>query len=191
MRRFALPLLALATATLSACDGGNTAEEAPSEEMTMGEDTLVDDVPMAAAILRTIEGEEVGTATATDSADGLVINVDATNMPEGSHPMHIHEVGSCDDGFAAAGGHWAPGHNMPDAGAEGHAHGAEHHMTGDLPNLEIAADGTGSLTTRLPETGTFSGLMDQDGSSIMVHTTDGKSAGASGDRYACGVFTAS
>ena len=192
MRRFALPLLVLSTVALTACNSGDGVAEAPAEEMTMEAHDSAAHGPTATALLKTIEGEEVGTVTATGSAGGIVIDVTAMNMPEGSHPMHIHEVGSCEDGFAAAGDHWMPEHNMP-APADGgdHAEAAAHGHAGELPNLEVAADGSGSLTVTLPMAATFIGLMDKDGSSIMVHTTDGSSAGGSGDRYACGVFAAS
>ena len=190
-RVLALPLLAISAATLTACDSGDIVEEAPGEAMASEEDDGPHG-PTATAALLTIAGDEVGAVTITGTEEGLVIDVTASNMVEGSHPMHIHEVGSCEDGFAAAGDHWMPEHNMP-APADGgdHAEAAAYAHAGELPNLEVAADGTGTLTATLPMAATFIGLMDQDGSSIMVHTTDGSSAGGSGDRYACGVFAAS
>ena len=64
---------------------------------------------------------------------------------------------------------------------------------GDMPNLTVAADGTAS-TSFTPPAGSFAGLMDGDGSAIVVHEgpddmrTD--PSGDSGARIACGVFAA-
>ena len=41
------------------------------------------------------EGKEVGEATLTQAAKGVVIHVRLFRMPEGEHAIHIHEVGQC------------------------------------------------------------------------------------------------
>ena len=188
MRKFALPLLALGAATLAACGGNDAAEEPAADGMAMEDGAATGAGETATATLLTADGEEVGTVTATGSAGGITIDVSAMNMPEGLHGVHVHTVGSCDDGFAAAGGHWNPDESMH--GLEGD----DGQHAGDMPNLEIGADGTGSLTYMLSMSATFAGLMDEDGSAFIVHageddqTTD--PSGDSGDRIACGVFTA-
>ena len=187
MRKFALPLLALGAATLAAC-GGNDTDEVVIDDVAVTDGAAPGAGETATANLMTADGEEVGTVTATGSAGGITIDVSAMNMPEGLHGVHIHTVGSCEDGFAAAGGHWNPAEAKHGLEAEGGQH------AGDMPNLEVGADGTGSLTYMLAQTATFAGLMDDDGSAFIVHageddqTTD--PSGDSGDRIACGVFTA-
>ncbi|RIV83002.1 superoxide dismutase family protein [Aurantiacibacter xanthus] len=187
MRKFALPLLALGAATLAAC-GGNDADETVIDDVAATDGAAAGAGETATAALKTADGEEVGTVTATGSAGGITIDVSAMNMPEGLHGVHVHTVGSCEDGFAAAGGHWNP------AEAKHGLEAADGQHAGDMPNLEIGADGTGSLTYMLAPSATFAGLMDEDGSAFIVHageddqTTD--PSGDSGDRIACGVFTA-
>lgn len=65
---------------------------------------------------------------------------------------------------------------------------------GDLPNIEIAADGTGSLTVALDgaREQILSDVFDADGTAIVLHAgpDDYKTdpAGNSGGRIACGVL---
>lgn len=64
---------------------------------------------------------------------------------------------------------------------------------GDMPNLELDANGRGRLSYEL-KGATFAGLMDGDGSAMVVHMSadDQKTdpSGNSGDRIACGIFKA-
>lgn len=142
--------------------------------------------PTAVADLVTANGQAVGRATATAMSDGIQVVVEGRNMPPGVHGAHVHTVGRCDaPTFETAGGHWNPAtkqHGMQNP-AGPHA--------GDMPNLDVAADGGGALTVTLPG-GTFDGLFDADGSAMMIHAgpddmrTD--PSGNSGGRIACGVF---
>tara|TARA_A100001391_G_scaffold142054_1_gene99842 strand:+ start:7332 stop:7901 length:570 start_codon:yes stop_codon:yes gene_type:complete len=188
MRNFALPLLALGTATLAACGGNDDAEEPAIDDIAIDDGAAAGAGEIATATLLTADGEDVGTVTATGSAGGITIDVEARNMPEGLHGVHVHTVGSCEDGFAAAGGHWNPAEAKHGLEAEDGQH------AGDMPNIEIAADGTGSLTYMLAMSATFDGLMDDDGSAFIVHAGEDDQvtdpSGDSGDRIACGVFTA-
>jgi Cu-Zn family superoxide dismutase len=161
----AVPLLA---ALLSAC-----ATMTPAE-------------PGATAILRTASGAEVGTVTATAMGDGVHVVVNAAGMPPGVHGAHIHTTGKCDaPDFASAGGHW-----NPTAAKHGTMHGPGH--AGDLPNLTIAADGTGSLDAH-SSSGTLAAMLDADGAAFVVHASADDMmtdpSGNSGARIACGVFS--
>ena len=49
-----------------------------------------------------------GTATLTDTDDGLKISVQVANVPPGKHGLHIHQFGDCSDTGKAAGGHYNP-----------------------------------------------------------------------------------
>lgn len=148
---------------------------------------------IATAELRTATGAMVGQATASTVDGGLRILVEARNMAamRGTHGIHVHMVGRCDaPGFESAGAHWNP---------SGRMHGSMNPQgphTGDLPNLIIGTDGSGSVGIDLAGaamTG-FGGLLDADGAAMMIHAnaddmrTD--PSGNSGGRIACGVFIA-
>lgn len=167
-----LPLLALAACAPSS-SGVAVATAAPQ---------------VASAVLRDASGVEKGTVTATAVTTGLRIDLAVNGVSPGPHGVHVHTTGACTPTFAAAGGHWNPG---------GHVHGllaeAGQHA-GDMPNVEVGADGRGTLSYMLGGGATFAGLLDADGSAFVVHAgpddqlTD--PSGNSGDRIACGVFTA-
>lgn len=173
---------------LSACaDEPTPAEPDIEDEMDMSAEPATDET--ATAVLRDTDGNEVGTVTATGNGEMLMISVDAMNMPEGAHGAHIHETGDCSaSDFTSAGGHWNPtdvNHGTQSAEPNPHA--------GDLPNIEITADGTGTLEGT--STGTFAGLMDDNGSAFVIHADpddyESQPSGDAGSRIACGVFTAS
>jgi len=141
--------------------------------------------------VRNATGQLVGTVTLTTQVDGVLVDGTFANLPAGTHGLHFHTVGACTPTFDAAGGHYNPtqrqhGFNNPQGV---HA--------GDLPNLEIGADGSGtyrSVTDRITlAPGAASTVYDADGTSLMVHAnaddyvTD--PTGNSGGRIACGVVS--
>lgn len=146
---------------------------------------------MAHAGLVDAQGASKGSVEIIEKG-GLEVTVKAIGLTPGVHGVHIHTVGTCTaPDFASAGGHWNPtakhhGMENPDGA----------HM-GDLPNITIGADGTGTLTFTVPG-GSLSGgdtpLLDADGAAIVVHAgpDDMKTdpSGNSGGRVACGVIAA-
>jgi Cu-Zn family superoxide dismutase len=144
----------------------------------------------ATAVFKTLVGETVGNATLTQNADGSVrLQVQVRGLPPGQHGIHIHAVGKCAPDFAAAGGHYNPASKQHGLENPAGAH------AGDLPNLTIAADGTGSIdvtTDRVTLTSGDKTVFDADGSAIVIHAfmDDQKTdpAGNSGDRIACAVI---
>jgi Cu-Zn family superoxide dismutase len=189
--------VAFATA-LAACSGGtDTANDTETDAIYgnepvngMAAGNMMMAGGTAVAMLKTADGADAGTATVTGADGGLHVTVNATGLPEGTHGVHIHMTGQCEGPtFASAGGHWNP--------TDAH-HGVDNlespkpHM-GDLPNMEVGGDGTGALDATI-EGATMAGLMDADGAAFVVHAKadDLKSdpSGNSGDRIACGVFTA-
>jgi Cu-Zn family superoxide dismutase len=143
----------------------------------------------AEAVLRDAGGADVGKASVQQADGGLRATIDVTGMPAGMHGVHVHMTGKCEGpDFASAGGHWNP---------NAHQHGTQNPMGphgGDLPNLEVGADGRGRLTFMLPAGGTYEGLLDEDGAAVVVHAKadDLKTdpSGNSGGRVACGVLGA-
>jgi Cu-Zn family superoxide dismutase len=138
-------------------------------------------------------GQPVGTVRAWQTAGGLTFRIDAQGLPHGVHGIHVHSVGRCDPpDFASAGPHWNPasrkhGLNNP---AGPHA--------GDLPNVEVAANGVLAATVTLPGAnvlappGAPGALLDADGAALVLHANADDLAtdpsGNSGARIACAVI---
>ncbi|WP_414902342.1 superoxide dismutase family protein [Sphingomonas flavalba] len=138
------------------------------------------------------DGTAHGTVTATQTTTGLDVVYTGTGLTPGEHGVHVHTTGKCDaPDFTTAGGHWNPTGKMH---GSMNPHGPH---AGDLPNLTVAEDGTGTIRFTIPGA-TLSGgaeaMLDADGAAFVVHAgpDDLKSdpAGNSGGRIACGTFSA-
>lgn len=138
-----------------------------------------------------LNGEEYGAVAVTPTEDGtgIAIKGDLTGLPPGEHGFHIHETGTCDPAakFESAGAHFNP---------EGKQHGKENPEgahAGDLDNITVAEDGTATVDLTHAAALTAEGLLDADGSALMIHADpdDYKTdpSGNSGDRIACAVVT--
>ncbi len=135
----------------------------------------------------------------------VTVEMKVTGLSDGKHAVHIHEVGACEP-CGAAKGHHDPGpfgESRPDsAGTDAPAKDINHryHM-GDLINLEVK-DGVGRMkhtTNRVTLSPGRLTIMDEDGSSFIIHTnpdtycdeeTDLKKGCAGGSRDACGIIRA-
>ncbi|WP_037261071.1 superoxide dismutase family protein [Roseivivax halodurans] len=143
--------------------------------------------PAATATLMDPSGAEVGMVEIFETNDGLLFNVEASDMPEGGHGFHVHQTGECADDFTSAGDHYAPNGNSHGLMAEGGPH------AGDLPNVFASAEGdvrADITSTVLSLEDGDAPIMDDDGSAIIVHENPdsyGEDAGAGG-RIACGVI---
>lgn len=144
-----------------------------------------------------IKGKGItGTAELTERAQGtgtiVEISVQASGLTPGKHGVHLHAVGKCEPDFGAAGGHFDPGpasNTDPDANHPFHM--------GDVPNLEVGADGRGSMkimTSRVTLSDGPLSLFDADGTAIIIHGNEDqmktgapKSGVSGGPRAACGV----
>ena len=145
----------------------------------------------ARADIKNAEGKSVGTASLSETKDGLLIIVNAKGLPQGLHAVHIHSVGKCEGpAFTSAGGHFNP---------LGKKHGLKNPdgpHAGDLPDMYVSKDGVGryealleSMTLRPGKTSIF----DADGTAIVIHASADDNmtdpSGNSGDRIACCVIT--
>lgn len=161
---------------LAACAGTMQPEEEPG-------------VPTAAATLLNAQGRPQASVVLTQTPDGVRVAISAAGMAPGPYGAHVHTTGRCDPpDFASAGGHWNP---------TGRKHGKENPQgmhKGDLPNLLVGTDGSGTLEYVISGTSLSGGQMpmvDSDGAAIVLHAgaddyrTD--PAGNSGGRIACGV----
>lgn len=129
-----------------------------------------------------------GTAKLISEGGSISLSIEIESAPPGSHAIHIHETGDCSATDASsAGGHWNPTHE--DHGKWGEA---PHHL-GDIGNIDVAEDGTGTLTmiTDKWEIGT-GGQKDIVGRSIILHEKLDDFAtqptGAAGGRIGCGII---
>lgn len=129
-----------------------------------------------------------GHATFSQTSAGVKLILHVTGAPPGEHGAHIHETGDCSDAEAkSAGGHWNPDQHKHGAPPPSSAH------LGDLGNLTVAADGTGTLELT-SETWKLGNGSPQDviGRAVVIHAgaddlvTD--PAGNSGARIGCGVI---
>jgi len=181
-----LPFL-IPIAVLGACSGPSKEE---ANEVGNKAGAVAAPEPAAVAVLKDATGKEVGEAQFTQDQNGISVEVSAAGLTPGLHGTHVHMTGKCDGpDFKSAGGHWNP---------TSHQHGLENPQgshKGDLPNMNVSADGTGSVHFSIPG-GVLKGaegvLLDADGAAIVIHAgpDDMKTdpAGNSGDRIACGVI---
>lgn len=133
-------------------------------------------------------GLPAGTAALLEDGDGLRVTVAATGMAPGPHGFHLHTTGKCEaPGFTSAGGHLNPDNRKHGALAAGGAH------LGDLPNLQIAANGSGVGTEAVAGgRGALGAIFDADGTAVVVHASPDDyrtdPTGNAGARVACGVL---
>ena len=138
-------------------------------------------------------GNSIGTIEISQSEYGVVFTPDLEGLPQGAHGFHIHTTPSCEaverNGQTvlggAAGGHFDPSQ----AGQHGYPWTNDNHL-GDLPTLNVDADGMASLPVLAPRLK----LEDLSGRAIMIHaggdnhSDDPAPLGGGGARIACGVI---
>jgi superoxide dismutase, Cu-Zn family len=178
MRLLAISTLVLA---LGACGGDDDAaiDAGPADAAATASAT----VQIAPSTGQTVTGN------ATFSVVGTAVSVTLTvaNAAPGLHGVHIHATGDCGNNGMNAGDHWNPeamDHGMPGM--------APSHL-GDMGNMTVAADGTGTLTVskaqwKIGDASTG----DVVGKALIVHEVDddfGQPLGNAGGRIGCGVIT--
>jgi Cu-Zn family superoxide dismutase len=126
-----------------------------------------------------------GTATLTESPEGVKVVLGVDNVSPGDHGAHVHEKGDCSAADASsAGGHFNPANNphaLPTATSPRHL--------GDLGNINVGPDGKGTLEIVIPGANLKEGDPDSFiGRAIIVHekTDDGgQPTGNAGGRIGC------
>ena len=146
---------------------------------------------MAAAEMVNTDGKVIGEVAFEQAPGGVLLFVKVTGLPPGPHGIHLHSVGGCAPDFKAAKGHINP-HKR--------AHGLRNPDgpdNGDLPNLYVAADGTGTAEFYTTLVSVADGkrapaLLDADGSAVIIHANPDdhitQPIGGAGGRIACGVI---
>lgn len=138
-------------------------------------------------------GDALGTVTITEGNSGASIKTALKGLPAGPHGFHIHENGSCDPTTAnnqpvpggGAGSHFDPQHTGKHEGPEGAGH------LGDLPALQVGADGTANVTLTAPHIKDLAALK---GKAVIIHAGGDNYSdqpaplGGGGGRIACGIL---
>ena len=119
------------------------------------------------------------------------MKLNVTQLPPGTHALHIHSVGECDaPDFKSTGPHFNP---------EAKKHGPknlEGPHAGDLPNFEVGKDDRSKSSVTAPHVklgGGSNSLFHPEGTALVIHEkpddymTD--PAGNAGARIACGIVT--
>lgn len=166
---------------------GAACQSAPESPPVQAPKATAPATPLSAGA--TIEGRSgatlAGEATFTEAEGATKIVVSVRNAPPGPHAVHIHEVGDCSAPDAkSAGSHFNP---------DGHTHGgptdAQHHA-GDFGNMEVGADGTGTLEIVTSGLTVADGPRSVNGRAIIVHANVDdfvtQPTGNAGGRIGCG-----
>ncbi|AUX27231.1 superoxide dismutase [Sorangium cellulosum] len=202
-----LPLLASFALVVAACGGApEPAPQVPVEPAQPAPETPVaptgatpgpeaseqaDGAASAVSVVVPIEARSnsklSGTATFTEAEGGVKVAIQVSGAPPGKIAVHVHEKGDCSAPDAtSAGAHYNP-ENHP----HGLPNGGERHL-GDLGNIEVKADGTGTHEIVANGANLKEGAPNSFiGRAIIVHEKqdDGSQpAGNAGGRIGCGVI---
>jgi len=152
-----------------------------------------------ATITSCSDGSVVGSAMlietpSLEAIKNVTVMVSAAKLSPGKHAVQIHENGACTPTCAAAGSHL----DLGPFGSNQPVITNHPYHSGDLINLQIGNQGTGSmthLTSRIAVSAGNLSIFDADGASIVIHSlpdaycTDSSDPNcAGGGRTACGVL---
>ncbi len=180
---FALALILAACAT--GPENGKSSATANPDSFIAAPTNVRAQAPIADA-----KGAAVGLASFAEERVGVRVDVRVRGLAPGLHGIHVHAVGKCEPpAFTTAGGHFNPSQKQHGALNPSGLH------AGDLGNIEVKSDGTGTLSFLTPllslAPGASQSVLSSGGLSVVIHAQpdDEKTdpSGNSGDRVACGV----
>jgi len=177
-----LLLIAISSAALWSCGSGR--QEQQSGERAASTAT-------ATAQIGPASGSRVeGTATFTQTENGVRMTLDLRNVAPGLHALHLHEKGDCSAPDAtSAGDHW-----NPTSEAHGHRGHSDEFHAGDIDNIEAASDSTVQFEATV-EGWSIGGDPNTDiiGKAVIIHANPddftSQPSGNAGARIACGVIS--
>ena len=185
-------LLATILFAYTSCSSKKDSETAGENTETTEETIVTNENKMAKATIQSTSGSSLtGEAVFEDTGSGVKMTLTVSGATPGTHAVHLHETGDCSasDG-TSAGGHW-----NPTGVAHGNrAEGGDFHK-GDIANMEVGEDGTGTLEITA-EDWTIGGGPDSDilEKAVIIHggADDfvSQPAGNAGARVGCGVIKA-
>ncbi|HEX5172508.1 MAG TPA: superoxide dismutase family protein [Cyclobacteriaceae bacterium] len=143
----------------------------------------------AKAMIQSASGSTLtGEAIFEETNGGVKMTLTVKGATPGTHAVHLHESGDCSAGDAtSAGGHWNPTHE-----AHGNRAGGGDFHAGDIANLQVGDDGTGTLEVTAADW-TIGGDDQKNviGKAVIIHANEddfvSQPAGNAGARVGCGV----
>lgn len=180
LTRLTLGCLALGCLTLA---GLALATPANAETLT---------VPIYQAT-RSGTGAQLGTITVSDTKGGASFKLNLHDLPPGAHGFQVHDNANCGPTLlgnlripaGAAGYPWDPDDTDRHAGPYGNGH------LGDLPVMQVQADGTATQTLVAPR---IKDVEDLRGHALVIHVggdnykDSPQPEGGMGGRLACGMI---
>ncbi|MEM9452321.1 MAG: superoxide dismutase family protein [Cyanobacteria bacterium P01_E01_bin.6] len=184
MKGFIVGAIAVVFALLVGMFGITTPLIANALEVAQGASTA------ATATVQSTDGSAMvlGEATFTETPEGLKVDLALSDVPTGFHGFHVHQFGSCDEGGVAAGGHFNPdgvkhGYLLKDGYDAAHV--------GDLGNVVIYSNGSGTISVTLPDLPLTDGDRAIAGHAVILHADRddfGQPTGNAGGRIGCGII---
>ncbi len=183
-----LGAIALA-ACMAAEEHASETPPAPAAEERSPEAALAPAASATATLTGKADSGVTGTVSFSAMAPGVHIEARVEGAPPGVHGFHLHETGDCSAAdFSSAGAHF-----NPSAVEHGGPEYAVHHA-GDLGNLEVGADGVGTLSLHSTDLAIAEGPNAVVGRAVVLHENPDdfttQPTGNAGGRLACGVVTA-
>lgn len=145
----------------------------------------------AQAMIQSASGSSMtGEAIFEESNGKVKMTLTVKDATPGTHAVHLHENGDCSAADAtSAGGHWNPTHE-----SHGNRAGDGAFHSGDIANLEVGSDGTGTLEVSAADW-TIGGTADSNviGKAVIIHASAddfvSQPSGNAGAREGCGVVS--
>lgn len=183
----------LTAVVLTALTGCSAKQDAPAPEVI--EEAVVEiEVAPAMAVADLMPRADMpdvgGTVTFTEIEGGVHIQAEVHGVAAGMHGFHLHAAGDCSaEDFTSTGGHFNPSETPHGAPSDVERH------AGDLGNIEVGEDGTGTLHANSDLLTLDDGPNGVVGRGVILHEGEddlvSQPTGAAGGRIACGVVALS